>query len=115
MRIRHIIGLILVTAVLLLHEAAAAEFRGPIFLNEIDPGIPVTKVSVSAAGDANPSSGKAVTLNNLGNLHSCEKRTSEARLAFKEALQIYKDFSKLSPGHYEPKVKMVQRNLDSLK
>jgi tetratricopeptide (TPR) repeat protein len=58
----------------------------------------------------------AVTLNNLGNLHLAEKRMADARAAYEEALSlsIYRTFAEVAPATYEPHVRLVQGNLDTL-
>lgn len=57
----------------------------------------------------------AMTLNNLGVLHSDENRMADARKAYEEALKIYQQFAKKSPARYERDVERVRRLLDGLK
>jgi tetratricopeptide (TPR) repeat protein len=53
-------------------------------------------------------------LNRLGNLHSEQNRMDEARLAYDEALKIYRQVAKDTPDTYLPKLAMTLNNLGTL-
>jgi tetratricopeptide (TPR) repeat protein len=57
----------------------------------------------------------AMTLLNLGLLHSEKHRQAQALQTYEEALMIYRVFAQRSPGQYQPKVQLVERNLAELK
>ena len=56
----------------------------------------------------------AATLNNLGNLHSDEKRMAQARQTYEEALKIRRKLAEKNPDVYLPDVAMTLNNLGVL-
>src|ERR1039458_1935136 len=102
-------------------ETAPDDFDAQFALGSFNQGLNHQKQALTAylrclelARKTNNLFALAGTLNNLGRLHRAENRQAEARKAYEEALQTFRELATKNPDTYLPLVALTLNNLGIL-